>query len=496
MAGPITWQNVGQANFGDAAGFMQMSSQNANQAFSSAIKRTAEQEAKVKAGKTNALANQIYGITDPETLRAFQSKINLEDPTIDSNVINDAVLKQGSILESRAVNASNIAQNNQQIEASKIRSDVDVATLGLTAADQAFNRGIKTRELTLEEERQKQANATFATQQAKAQVDLRQAQKTDYANELAGKAFAVYSQGGDPEAQFAQAYKDTNDLTVLVQARETFDKFRANSETLSPAENEAITRLDNKFNQEKLVKAKAGEDEKAAVREKYKEVPKDLIDTKAAMVKSGRTSYEAVVTDFVEELKKVDESLAEEFATQSPKWTSSNNEGAIGILNTITDRNSPINVAYQIAIGKRKEVYNPSTSGTGKGSTTLKLAAGVKESELPVISPLELKMALKAVSPAGNLLDDGINVELLAKEAAKYKSTLTELDSMEKEIENIDKSYLRILAEKDADKEKEKDALRNKKRFSTSNAVKDVYRGKSDLYPIDMEDARNTEIGY
>lgn len=489
MAGPITWQNVGQANFGDAAGFMQMSSQNANQAFSSAIKRTTEQEAKVKAGKTNALANQIYGITDPETLRAFQSKINLEDPTIDSNVINDAVLKQGSILESRAVNASNIAQNNQQIEASKTRSAVDVATLGLTAADQAFRRNLET-------QKAKQADDLFSQEKQKNEFAIKKEQNSSIAREAAGTAIAVRSQGGDGAAALAEVYGTTKDLTVLAEATKLYNETIVASESFNPAEAEDVKNVQGKFTQERDKIAQAGEIAKKSVMEEYKDIPKDLVDARAAMAKNGTNTPEAVVTEFTEDLAKIDKDAATEFATQSGgKLTSSGNEGAVGILKNVADANSPMNVAYQIAIGQRKEV--PIINGEGRQvGTRLELAKGVTEGELSKVTALQLKMALKAHSPAGNIIDDGVDVTLIGKEAAKYEKDMLKIKEMEQKLTNTESQFLKQLNDKNAEEAKAIDEMRRIKKNQMGNAINNFVNGRGDRFPYNANDPRNNEMGY
>jgi hypothetical protein len=489
MAGPITWQNVGQANFGDAAGFMQMSSQSANQAFSSAIKRTTEQEAKVKAGKTNALANQIYGITDPETLRAFQSKIDLEDPSIDSNVINDAVLKQGSILQSQKVDASNIARNEQDIAASKLRGDIDVATLGLNAADQAFQRNMKTEEAN-------KAGVLFEQEKEKNATELENIRKDEYAKKLAGEAFAVYANGGDPKAVTAEAYRTTKDLTVLVKTQQYFDSAQAVSQTMNPLELEEVNRVKLSYQTQKDTLAKAGEAKKREVTEAYKDIPKDLVLAKQAMEKGGITTYEAVVTEFTDYLTKVDPDTGREFATQAGgKLTSSENEGAVGILKNASDPNSPMNAAYQLAIGERVEVpiYSPRTGQ--KVGTSLQLAEGRNKNNLSKVSPLQLKMALKALSPTGNFIDDGINVTLLGKEAAKFEGDITKLKEMDKELEVIDRKYIGDIEKLTSAETQAVDKMKAAKKMSMKSAVNRETNNNGERFPafnpFDLENPEN-----
>lgn len=165
MAGPITWQNVGQTNFGDATGFMQLANQSATQAFDNAINRTKRSEEKTALKKTANILNQIGSVQDESTLNSLRSNIDLNDPDVDSNAIVKAFENQGSNLLSRKQALTGIAATEQNIAASKANQDLQQKEYLSNQARLAFDQQLAT-------ERNKREREEFKLNSTKAGLGI------------------------------------------------------------------------------------------------------------------------------------------------------------------------------------------------------------------------------------------------------------------------------------------------------------------------------------
>lgn len=389
MAGPITWQNVGQANFGDAAGFMQMSSQNANQAINSAFKRTSEQEAKVKAGKTNALANQIYGITDAETLRAFQSKIDMEDMSIDSNVVNDAILRQGDIISRRAMDASNIAENNQQIAASKAGITLNQEQLALAQNKEKFDQDVWQKEFERNKANDALSNKALGVQIKAGELKLAEDERSKRLDEYTGKIIQDAA-GGKPVEKSLMELSNGN-ARDMIELNNRVIAAQTSLFNVSPVVREEINRGLAKLDANSNKIAQSLEAAEAKFVRENPTVPTEALDITAQLEEKGINSHNKVVDDFVTKLKEFDPDAATAFYTQG--WVdSTSNMGAKKLIAQVSSKDSVLNRAYREGLG---------SSATPDS----------------VIDPALLRMALDAVNPSGNGYFDGIDSVELAKAA-------------------------------------------------------------------------------
>lgn len=386
---PITWQNIGQANFGDAAGFMQMSSQNANQAFNSAIKRTSEEEAKVKAGKTNAIANQIYGIADPETLRAFQSKLNLEDPSIDSNVVNDAVLRQGEVLARRALDQSNIAQNTQQIEASKAGVELGRDRFDFDVSKEEFDQNSWQKTFDLESQRAKTQQALYGQELTLGKKKIEEANYVDGINKGTTEVMKLMAQGNSLEESVGTVSK--GDARTMVDLTNAAVRTQASLLGLNERDQAELQKGLSKYEvqDKKLLDTLAYQE--AEFNKKYPTVPTQALDMTAQLEKNGMNSHNKVIEDFTNKLKENDPDSAARFYSQG--GNNEDNMGARQLVSAATNKDSTLNRAFRVALGKNA---TPDT----------------------VIDPALLRLSLDAVSPSTNYVQDGIKAVELAKAAA------------------------------------------------------------------------------
>lgn len=416
MAGPITWQNVGQANFGDTANFMQLSNQQANQAFSNAGNRAKQAETKAISTKTNNILSQLGSIQDEDTLKAFISTIDLNDPNIDNNALVNAFGEQSKNILNRKESLVGIDAAQQNIAASQANMNLDQKRFDADQTQKAFQNTLASNQDT-----RAATSAGLSNKAANLQIQQTERQIADEnftrnleakTSELGLAALRGDVTVGGASAQILKEAAVNGRITDGIAQSNKLVQQLAETYKLTPAQIEDVTkatsRVDNKLvelaNTEKAVKTKL-------INENYNgkepSPPKDIDE----QINTNSTVSD-VVNQFVGDIAAIDKDAAESFANQTATFSTLSNMGYKDVLNQVTNQDSTLYTKFKNELKKQKVDNAPNEA----------------------IDPALLKAGLKAVNPVGQF-QDGIDVDDLAKVMATIQKDRKTYQQYLKDVE-------------------------------------------------------------
>lgn len=480
MGSPITWQNIGQANFGDANAFLQTASDQANAAFTNATTRAKTNEQKVVTRNTNALLNKLGSIQDEDTLNAFRSTIDFNDPTIDSNAVNLALMDQGKNILQRKESLTNIAGREQDIQASKANVANDAARLGLEQSNTLFEQDLATERNNRENVASGLSNRLTNLQIGEAENLVKQQEiAKDFdrrSAELMARTLGGELTYGQANAELIKEGVRVGNVGLAVDAGKKLIDQMAASYQLTPEETQNIALANAQIDQALV---KANNDLKAVetnfINKEYNGKPPQPPKNIDEQINENQTTSD-VLNEFVRDLSAIDENVAEEFVNQSDVLSGKDNMGYSGILKQLSDKNG--------------NLYNKFREEAKK--------VGIPKPESLVIDPALLKASLKATSPVGQF-SDGIDYVELARNMARiqvqrvnYQDYLTKLETKvapTKEVINrLTENKLGVLTEAEKQfKQAKQDEL--SRAFGNSNA------GSAQMSPTIATDLATQFIG-
>lgn len=430
MAGPITWQNVGQANFGDTANFMQLANQQANQAFTNASTRAKDIETKAISRNTNSLLSKLGSIQDEDTLNAFKNTIDLNDPNIDSNAIVNAFGEQSKNILNRNQTLLDMDATQQNINASVAGVALNERQFTETQTQNKFQN-----DLSLKQDKRAQAStvisdraANLGIQQAEQQIADEKLLKTI---EQENSATALSMLKGDITpgrgiAQVIQNAANKGRISVgLAEATKLVEQL-AETSKLNPAQTKELTqatgRITSKLTElnNTLTAAKTN-----LVKTKYNgNEPKPPIGIDE-QIETNSTLTDSI-NSFVQDVSKIDPNASELFVNQIQSHADgTSNVGYQGLVRQANNNRSELYEFYRNEL-KRQNVPDASNA---------------------TIDPALLKAGLKGVSPVGNFFD-GINLKDLARVMAATQKERKTYEDYQKDyaqtVKPIENEIIRI----------------------------------------------------
>lgn len=439
MANPITWQNVGQGNFGDAANFMQLSMKGADTAFANATGRAKEQEDLTKAAKTNSIVNQIAGITDEETLRAFQGGINFEDMGVDSNVLTQAITSQQDRIRDNKLNDVNIRGREQDILASKAGVDLAGKEFNETVTQNAFDRTMDTNkdtrentQLTMEQTRAGLENTGLQQQNDLGARQIDELKAQDRLNANVGEALVMTGQGMPREQAVAKIFDPKRPLQSM-QAIGQFQQGLLDIVKLDPAQTADVVKAGAAYDVE-IARATA---DLTKAEEKFKRQfpvePPDVVTTADELNGSGITKAQ-VVEEWLGNITKANPDAGLDFRDQS-NLLGARTRGNMGygeLIKQVNDPKGSLNTSYKEALIANAE----------------KLGLNIDPSTIEPIDPALLKQALGSVTLTDGW-QDGVDANILVKaavEAQTQRFTRKAYDAKREEMVGANITQLQKLA--------------------------------------------------